>query len=60
VATAMLDRLLHHRQVMNIQGDSSRLREQPQAGLLNKAPAPDAGSPWRWVILQSSTGALFQ
>jgi hypothetical protein len=60
VATAILDWLLHHNPVMNIQGDSYRLREKQQAGLLTKAPAPDAGEPWRWVIFQSSKGALFQ
>jgi DNA replication protein DnaC len=43
VATAILDRLLHHSPVMNMKGDSSRFREQQKAGRLKKAPAPDAG-----------------
>jgi DNA replication protein DnaC len=43
VATAILDRLLHHSPVINIKGDSYRLREKQKAGRLKKAPAPDAG-----------------
>jgi DNA replication protein DnaC len=37
VATAILDRLLHHSHVITIRGDSYRLREKRRAGLL-KAP----------------------
>jgi DNA replication protein DnaC len=37
VATAILDRLLHHSQVITIRGDSYRLREKRRAGLLQKA-----------------------
>jgi DNA replication protein DnaC len=37
VATAILDRLLHHSHVITIRGDSFRLREKRRAGLL-KAP----------------------
>jgi DNA replication protein DnaC len=33
VAAAILDRLLHHSHVLNIRGDSYRLREKRQAGL---------------------------
>ncbi len=33
VASAILDRLLHHSQVLNIRGDSYRLREKKRAGL---------------------------
>jgi DNA replication protein DnaC len=45
VATAILDRLLHHGHVLTIRGDSYRLREKRRSGLLksNVAPAP-AGS----------------
>jgi DNA replication protein DnaC len=43
VATAILDRLLHHSHVINIKGESYRLREKQKAGLLKQAPAPDAG-----------------
>jgi DNA replication protein DnaC len=42
VATAILDRLLHHSHVINIQGDSHRLKEQQKAGLLKKGPVPEA------------------
>jgi len=38
VATAILDRLLHHSQVITIRGDSYRLREKRRSGLI-KAPA---------------------
>ena len=42
VATAILDRLLHHSQVITIRGDSYRLREKPRSGLLqNPAAAPE-------------------
>ena len=37
VATAILDRLLHHSHVITIRGDSYRLREKRRAGLM---PAP--------------------
>ena len=42
VATAILDRLLHHSHVITIRGDSYRLREKRRAGLLQKAgPTPE-------------------
>ena len=34
VATAILDRLLHHSHVITIRGDSYRLREKRRSGLL--------------------------
>ncbi len=34
VATAILDRLLHHSHVLTIRGDSYRLREKRRSGLL--------------------------
>jgi hypothetical protein len=34
VATAILDRLLHHSHVINIRGESYRLREKKRAGLM--------------------------
>ena len=37
VATAILDRLLHHSQVVTIRGDSFRLREKRRSGLINSA-----------------------
>jgi DNA replication protein DnaC len=35
VATAILDRLLHHSHVINIRGESYRLREKKRAGLFS-------------------------
>lgn len=37
IATAILDRLLHHSHVANIRGESYRLREKRQAGLFGNA-----------------------
>jgi DNA replication protein DnaC len=39
IATAILDRLLHHSVVVNIKGESYRLREKQKAGLLKKPEA---------------------
>ena len=39
VATAILDRLLHHSHVLTIRGDSYRLREKRRSGLLQKPAA---------------------
>jgi DNA replication protein DnaC len=45
IATAILDRLLHHSHVITIRGESYRLREKRRAGLLQKAgPAPETPS----------------
>lgn len=38
LATAILDRLLHHATTINIKGDSYRLREKKKAGLLGRRP----------------------
>jgi DNA replication protein DnaC len=44
VATAILDRLLHHSHVVTIRGDSYRLRTKRRSGLLQKAePGRDQG-----------------
>jgi DNA replication protein DnaC len=40
VATAILDRLLHHSHVITIRGDSYRLREKRRSGLLQKPATP--------------------
>ena len=40
IATAILDRLLHHSHVLNIRGESYRLREKKQAGLFGASSAP--------------------
>jgi DNA replication protein DnaC len=39
IATAILDRLLHHSITINIRGESYRLKEKKRAGLLSKATA---------------------
>ena len=39
VATAILDRLLHHSHVLTIRGDSYRLREKRRSGLVKATPA---------------------
>jgi DNA replication protein DnaC len=42
LATAVLDRLLHHATTLNIKGESYRLKEKRKAGLLgNQRPAPE-------------------
>ena len=42
VATAILDRLLHHSHVITIRGDSYRLREKRRSGLIKAAPLDQA------------------
>jgi DNA replication protein DnaC len=44
VATAILDRLLHHSHVITIRGDSYRLREKRRSGLLKAPIASPAAS----------------
>lgn len=46
IATAILDRLLHHSTVINIKGESYRLKEKQRAGLIRKplnVPLPEGG-----------------
>ncbi len=49
IATAILDRLLHHSTTINIRGESYRLKERKKAGLLPAAqgtePTPPTRSP---------------
>ena len=40
LATAILDRLLHHATTVNIKGESYRLKEKKKAGLLGRKPQP--------------------
>lgn len=40
LATAILDRLLHHATTLNIKGESYRLKEKKKAGILGKIPEP--------------------
>jgi DNA replication protein DnaC len=44
VATAILDRLLHHSHVITIRGDSYRLKEKRRSGLLQKAATAEGKS----------------
>jgi DNA replication protein DnaC len=41
VATAILDRLLHHSHVVTIRGDSYRLRETRRSGLIKTPALPE-------------------
>ena len=43
LATAILDRLLHHASTLNVKGDSYRLKEKRKAGLLGR-PAGEAAA----------------
>jgi hypothetical protein len=54
VATAILDRLLHHSHVLTIRGDSYRLRAKRKSGLI-RPPAGD-GAPVGSASLRSVTG----
>lgn len=45
IATAILDRLLHHATTVNIKGESYRLKEKRQAGLLKNHPPTGTGYP---------------
>jgi IstB-like ATP binding protein len=42
IATAILDRLLHHSTTVNIRGESYRLKERRKAGLI---PLPERQQP---------------
>ena len=44
IATAILDRLLHHSTIVNIKGESYRLKEKRKAGLLTRSEPFTAGS----------------
>jgi DNA replication protein DnaC len=58
LASAILDRLLHHSTTVNIRGERDRLREKRQTGLLPSAkgrqrrPAPVASSLCSWGMFQ--------
>jgi DNA replication protein DnaC len=40
LTAALRDRLLHHAHVVPISGDSYRLKEKRQAGMINRIPPP--------------------
>ena len=54
VATAILDRLLHHSHVLTIRGDSYRLRAKRKSGLIK--PPAGVGPPVGSASLRSATG----
>lgn len=56
VATAILDRLLHHSHVLTIRGDSYRLRAKRRSGLIKAPPAGDS-APVGSASLHAVTGA---
>ena len=41
IATAILDRILHHSTTINIKGNSYRLREKVKAGLIKEPEVED-------------------
>lgn len=43
LATAILDRLLHHATTVSIKGESYRLKDKRKTGLLGKVPKTEAG-----------------
>ena len=55
VATAILDRLLHHSHVLTIRGDSYRLRAKRKSGLIRQ-PAAGDGPPVGSASLRPVTG----
>ncbi len=55
IATAILDRLLHHSTTVNIRGDSYRLRERKKAGLLSTPQLPLVGGRLRAGVARSGT-----
>ena len=56
VATAILDRMLHHSHVLTIRGDSYRLRAKRRSGLF-KAPLAGDAAPVGSASLRAFTGA---
>src|SRR5450432_1000375 len=44
IATAILDRLLHHSTTLNIRGESYRLKERRKAGLLSSPVKSEAAA----------------
>lgn len=53
IATAILDRLLHHSTTINIRGESYRLKDRRRAGLL---PRPDEQQPPMPLVTPDSRG----
>lgn len=55
LATAILDRLLHHATTINIKGESYRLREKKKAGLLGRRPVT-SDEPTEAAVLTVTSG----
>src|SRR6202790_535613 len=56
LATAILDRLLHHSSTINIKGESFRLKEKRRAGLLSQQAPENTAAPARDSAKSSSGG----
>jgi IstB-like ATP binding protein len=56
LATAILDRLLHHSSTINIKGESFRLKEKRRAGLLSQQAPENTAAPSRDAAKSSSEG----
>ena len=57
LATAILDRLLHHSSTINIKGESFRLKEKRRAGLTQQA-AENTAAPARDLAKSSAGGTV--
>jgi hypothetical protein len=56
IATAILDRLLHHAVTLNIRGNSYRLKEKLKAGLVRSFDDETQSQPTGWGNLIYHTG----
>ncbi len=58
VATAILDRLLHHSHIITIRGESYRLKEKRRSGLLNKPASATKSKPTKGgSVLRGAKGS---
>ena len=57
LATAILDRLLHHCSTINIKGESFRLKEKRRAGLLTQQASENTAAPARDSAKSSGGGS---
>jgi DNA replication protein DnaC len=57
LATAILDRLLHHSSTINIKGESFRLKEKRRAGLLSQQASENTAAPARDSAKSSGGGS---
>jgi hypothetical protein len=56
LATAILDRLLHHSSTINIKGESFRLKQKRRAGLVGQPAAENTAAPARDSTKSSNGG----